>query len=261
MPINSSILAAAWLALVPSSAHLSSSAVQSQEKEPASAPTAKPGEDGGVLDGPQVPKKGLDSKRPFTGGQKAGDKAGDKAGSKDGKRPQAQMGSKPAIEQNAFFAAIDAVGFEGDLGASVEGARAEFIERVKQWDATASVKRRQLFDRRKQASPSEPPSEEFKKEMAAIEASRPKLAELQQRVYGMLSEEQGAKLKETYEAELKRVRDELARQAEAERKAKDAERKTKEKAKEKAKPKEKETEKETPAPAADKPAENEKGTP
>lgn len=245
MPINSSILAAAWLALVPSSAHLSSSAVQSQEKEPAPAPTAKPGEDGGVLDGPQVPKKGLDSKRPFTGGQKAGDKAG----SKDGKRPQAQMGSKPAIEQNAFFAAIDAMGFEGDLGASVEGARAEFIERVKQWDATASVKRRQLFDQRRQASPSEPPSEEFKKEMAAIEASRPKLAELQQRVYGMLSEEQGAKLKETYEAELKRVRDEIARQAEADRKRKEAERKGEGKGKSKE------------APAGEKPAEKEKGTP
>lgn len=239
MPINSSILAAALLSLVPSSAHLWSSAVQSQEKEP--APAAKPGQDGGVLDGPEVPKKGLDSKRPFAGGQK------------DGKRPAAQMGSKPAVEQNAFFAAIDAMGFEGELKTSVEAARADFVERVKQWDASTSEKRKKLFDARKRASPSEPPSEEFKKGMSEIEASRPKLVELEQRVYGMLSEAQGAKLKETYGAELKRVRDEIARQTEAERARKEAERKARAK--------------ETPAaekPAdktTDKPSAKEKGTP
>lgn len=258
MPVTTSILLAAVLsaalpAEAPAPLSATSARLHPQEKEP--APAAKPGEDGGVLDGPAVPKKGLDSTRPFVGGQKGGQKDGQK----DGKRPPAQMGSKPAIEQNAFFAALDAMGFGGALKASIEGVRDDFVERVKQWDATAGEKRRQLFEQRKRASPSEPPSEEFKKEMAAIEASRPKLAELEQRVYGMLSEEQGAKLKETYDAELKRVRDELARRAEAERKAKDAERKTKDKAKEKAKPKEKEKEK--PAPAADKPAENEKGTP
>ena len=71
----------------------------------------------------------------------------------------------------------------------------------------------------------EPPSEEFKKKMAALETSRPKLGELQQRVFGMLTEEQGAKLKDAYAAELKRVRDEISRKTEAERKKQEAKRK------------------------------------
>lgn len=181
--------------------------------------------DGDVLRGPKVPQKGIESDRPFTGGK----------GGKDGQRPAAQMGSKPAIEQGAFFAAVDSMGFEGDLKKSLDEARAEFLERVKQWEATAGEQRKKLFESRKQASPSEPPSEEFKKKMAEIEASRPKLAEFQQRVYGMLSEEQGAKLKDAYDAELKRVRDEIARKAEAERKRREAE-KGKKPAPEKGKP-------------------------
>jgi hypothetical protein len=183
-------------------------------------PSVAPEKDSGVLDGPEVPKKGLDSSRPFTGG-----KPPVKDGAKDGQRPPAPMGSKPAIEQNAFFAAIDAMAFTGELKESVDAARAEFVARVKAWEETAGAKRKKLFEERKRASSAEPPSEEFKKGMAEIEASRPKLVELQQRVFGMLSEEEGAKLKDAFEAELKRVRDEIARKAEADRKRKQAEKK------------------------------------
>jgi hypothetical protein len=177
--------------------------------DPPAAPPA--GNDGDVLRGPEVPKKGIESDRQFTGG-------------KPGARPQGQMASKPEIEQGAFFTALEAMRFEGDLGASVVAAREEFVARVKAWEKSAGEKRKQLFEKRKQAAPSAPPSEEFKREMNAIEASRPKLFELQQRVYGMLSEAQGATLKDAYDAELKRVRDEIARKTEDERKRKDAER-------------------------------------
>ena len=215
MIIRSTLFAFSLLATSAASAAV----LQPHLAPPATAPDAPTKEkqvrdkDGDVLRGPKVPQKGIESDRPFTGGK----------GGKDGQRPAAQMGSKPAIEQGAFFTAIDSMGFEGDLGKSIDGARAEFLERVKQWEATSGEQRKKLFESRKQASPSEPPSEEFKKKMAEIEASRPKLAELQQRVYGMLSEEQGAKLKDAYDAELKRVRDEIARKAEAERKRREAE--------------------------------------
>ncbi len=164
-----------------------------------------------VLRGPKVPPKGIESNRQFTGG-------------KAGQRPAAPGGSRPTIEQNAFFAAIDSMKFEGDLRKSVEDARTEFVERVKAWDKSAGEQRKKLFEERKNAPSNEPPSEEFKKRMAAIETSRPKLGELQQRVFGMLSEEQGAKLKDAYAAELKRVRDEIARKTEAERKKQEANR-------------------------------------
>ena len=210
MLIQTTLVATALFATSPASAAV----LQPHFAPPATAPEVPPAEkEGDVLRGPKVPKQGIESNRQFTGGM----------GAKDGQRPPAQMGSKPAIEQGAFFTAIDATAFEGDLKKSIDDARAEFLERVKQWEATSGEQRKKLFESRKQASPSEPPSEEFKKKMAEIEASRPKLAELQQRVYGMLSEEQGAKLKDAYDAELKRVRDEIARKAEAERKRREAE--------------------------------------
>jgi hypothetical protein len=114
---------------------------------------------------------------------------------------------------------------EGDLMQSVEDARTEFVERVKAWDKSAGEQRKKLFEERKNAPSNEPPSEDFKKRMAALETSRPKLGELQQRVFGMLTEEQGAKLKDAYAAELKRVRDEISRKTEAERKKQEAKRK------------------------------------
>jgi len=165
-----------------------------------------------VLRGPKVPPKGIESNRQFTGG-------------KAGQRPAAPGGSRPTIEQNAFFAAIDSMKFEGDLMRSVEDARTEFVERVKAWDKSAGEQRKKLFEERKNAPSNEPPSEDFKKRMAALETSRPKLGELQQRVFGMLTEEQGAKLKDAFAAELKRVRDEISRKTEAERKKQEAKRK------------------------------------
>lgn len=182
--------------------------------DPATPPAQKeePQNEDDVLRGPKVPPKGIESNRQFTGG-------------KAGQRPAAPGGSRPTIEQNAFFVAIDSMKLEGDLKKSVEDARTEFVERVKAWDKSSGEQRRKLFEERKNAPSNEPPSEEFKKKMAAIETSRPKLGELQQRVFGMLSEEQGAKLKDAYAAELKRVRDEISRKTEAERKKQEAKRK------------------------------------
>jgi hypothetical protein len=182
--------------------------------DPATPPAQKEDSqnEGDVLRGPKVPPKGIESNRQFTGG-------------KAGQRPTAPGGSRPTIEQNAFFAAIDSMKFEGDLKQSVEDARTEFVERVKAWDKSAGEQRKKLFEERKNAPSNEPPSEEFKKKMAALETSRPKLGELQQRVFGMLTEEQGAKLKDAYAAELKRVRDEISRKTEAERKKQGAKRK------------------------------------
>ncbi|MEY3143246.1 MAG: hypothetical protein RLY21_1739 [Planctomycetota bacterium] len=179
---------------------------------PTDTTSPPPAQKDDVLRGPKVPQKGIDSDRQFTGGKAA-------------QRAAAAGGSRPTIEQNAFFAALDSMKFEGELKKSVEDARTEFVERVKEWDKSAGEQRRKLFEERKKAASNEPPSEEFKKKMTQIEASRPKLAELQQRVFGLLTEEQGAKLKEAFDAELKRVRDEIARKTEAERKKQAADRK------------------------------------
>jgi hypothetical protein len=212
MPTLSSLLVSATLA---SSVSMGSMLhPQPSLEPPATAPAPPAQKDGEVLRGPKVPQKGIDSNRQFTGGKAAKDPNAQK----DGQRPPAQMGSKPMIEQNAFFAALDSLDFGAEVDKSVKDAREEFVARVAEWEKTTSAKRKELFEKRKKASSSEPPSEEFKKQMNELEASRPKLAELQQRVYGMLSEEQGAKLKDAYDAELKRVRDEIARKAEAERK-------------------------------------------
>lgn len=178
---------------------------------PASPPPAQKDDD--VLRGPKVPPQGIESNRQFTGG-------------KGGQRPAASGGSRPTIEQNAFYVALDSMKFEGELKKSVDAAREEFIARLQAWDKSASEQRKKLFDERKKAPSNEPPSEDFKKRMAEIETSRPKLGELQQRVFGMLTEEQGVQLKDAFAAELKRVRDEMARKAEEDRKRREAGRKS-----------------------------------
>ena len=202
-PISVSAALAASLALV--------AVLRPHFGPPTDSASPPPAQKDDVLRGPKVPPKGIESKRQFTGGQ-------------GGQRPAASGGSRPTIEQNAFFVALESMKFEGELKDAVEGARAEFLERVKQWEATVGEQRKKLFEQRKNAPSNQPPSEEFKKKMADIEASRPKLGELQQRVFGMLTEEQGAKLKDAFDAELKRVREEMSRKAEEDRKRREADR-------------------------------------
>jgi hypothetical protein len=200
-------------------ATLTALALLASQGAPADAPAsdAPPAERvPGGLRGPDVREGDLDSGGTFIGGKRDGAP----------KQPR----TKPALEFAAFSAAVAAAPLATDVKANAVAACEEFRARVADWEKNAAERRKKLYESRRQADPASPPTEEFKKGMGELEASRPKMIELQQRVYAMLSEEEGAALKKAYDEDLAKRRAEIAREAEAERKRKAAER---EKAREK----------------------------
>lgn len=176
-----------------------------KEEQPVSDPAApKSAED--VLRGPKVPEIDVKSNRPFVEGAKDGEKL-----------------SKPVLEQRVYFRAIDLMAFEGELKEKVDALRVAFADRVTAYNKVAQTKRAELEAKRKAANPSQPPSEEFKREMNKIEAERPKLAELQSELKSVIGEDKSVELEKKFTEELKRVRAEQTRRTEEERKKKRAE--------------------------------------
>ena len=219
MPTSILATLSAFVLLVSAPAAGGQDAPAGGQDAPAGAP--KSGEQStervpGGLRGPDVRQGDLDSEGTFIGGKRDG----------TSKQPR----TKPALEFAAFSAAVAAAQLAGDTKADAVAACEEFRARVADWEKSAAERRKKLYDSRRRADPASPPTEEFKKAIGELEASRPKLIELQERVYAMLSEEEGAALKKAYDEDLARRRAEIAREAEAERKRKAAER---EKAREK----------------------------
>jgi hypothetical protein len=228
MPISiTAALTALALLVGPSSLAASTSASAGAAQPPAGggqgAPADAPHSDApppervpSGLRGPDVRQGDLDSEGTFIGGKRDGAP----------KQPR----TKPALEFAAFSTAVAAAPLASDVKANAVAACEDFRARVADWEKSAAERRKKLYESRRQADPAAPPSEEFKKAMGELEASRPKMIELQERVYAMLSEEEGAALKKAYDEDLAKRRAEIAREAEAERKRKAAER---EKAREK----------------------------
>ena len=173
------------------------------------APPAMP--DGGdILRGPGVPQEALKPDR----AKKPADK------------PTEKM-PKPVVEQQALFQALDAITLDESKRAKVNALRAEFIASVAAYEKEADGKRKEIFEkRRRTAEPGKPPSEEFKKAMEALEAKRPKLAELKAKLAGVLSAEEMEALRKAYEDALKRAREETTRREEEARRKKDEARKS-----------------------------------
>lgn len=188
---------------------------RSDKTPPASTPAAAPSEDpapaegadgsGEVLRGREVKKDDLESSRPFAGGKREG-----------GPRLQ----TKPALELGSFVAAVEAFELPAERKAELVAACAAFRERLASWETSSAERKKKIYASRKREAPDAPPSEEFKKAMAELDASRPKVVELRQQIYALLDEEEGARLKKAYDEELARRRAEIAREVEADRKRK-----------------------------------------
>ncbi len=169
---------------------------------PPAAPSA-PG--GDILRGPAVPDSAL---RPERGNRPINVTDG------SGKF------SLPMLEQSVLFVAIDEVRLRGETLVRVNELRSQFVAAVAAWEKDAADQRKALFDKRKNTASGTPPSDEFKKGMDELEAKRPKVAELRAKIDATLTTEERAQLKTNYDAAMKRARDAMTRQAEAERKKK-----------------------------------------
>jgi len=171
---------------------------------PSSTPPAAPSTPSGdILRGPAVPDSAL---RPERGNRPLNVTDG------TGKF------SLPVLEQNVLFIAIDEIRLRGDTLARVNELRSQFVAAVAAWEKDSADKRKELFDKRKNTASGTPPSDEFKKRMDELEAKRPKVAELRTKIEAALSADERAQLKTNYDAAMKRARDAMTRQAEAERK-------------------------------------------
>ncbi len=152
-----------------------------------------------VLRGPAVGQDGMKSDRPFVG----------KGGRATG----------PQLEQRVFFATLDQMDFNADLQAKVSGLRDDFAAKVAAYEKQAGPKRKALEESRKNAAPNQPPSDEFKKGMQALEAGRPKLLDVKAELTKLLTPEQFDAFKARYDTEMKRVRAEMTKRTAAEREA------------------------------------------
>lgn len=159
-----------------------------------------------LLRGPKVPELDVKSDRPYVEGSKDGEKL-----------------SKPVLEQRVYFRSIDLMGFDAATKEKLDALRVAFVDRLAVFQKDAQKRRTELEAKRKLANPAEPPSEEFKREMNAIEAARPKLTELQTQVDTLIGAERARELQRKFTEELKRVRDEQTRRTEEERKRRRAE--------------------------------------
>lgn len=181
---------------------------------PASAPAAgeapkaaeTPAAPEDLLRGPKVPALDVKSDRPYVEGAKDGEKL-----------------SKPVLEQRAYFRTIDLLALDAPTKDKVDALRVAFVDRVAEYQKNAQKRRMELEAKRKLANPAEPPSEEFKREMNAIEAARPKLAELQTQVNAAIGADRARELDKKFADELKRIREEQTRRTDEERKRRRAE--------------------------------------
>jgi len=154
-----------------------------------------------LLRGPKVPELDVKSDRPYVEGSKDGEKL-----------------SKPVLEQRVYFRSIDLMGFDAATKEKLDALRVAFVDRLAVFQKDAQKRRTELEAKRKLANPAEPPSEEFKREMNAIEAARPKLTELQAQVDALIGADRARELQRKFTEELKRIRDEQTRRTEEERK-------------------------------------------
>lgn len=152
-----------------------------------------------VLRGPAVGQDAVKSDKPFVG--------------------KGARASGPQLEQRVFFATLDQMKFDEALQAKVSGLRQDFSAKVAAYEKEAGPKRKALEESRKSAAPNQPPSDEFKKSMQALEAARPKLSDVKTQLATMLTPEQLATFQTNYSAEMKRVRADMTKRTAAEREA------------------------------------------
>ena len=152
-----------------------------------------------VLRGPAVGQDAVKSDKPFVG--------------------KGARASGPQLEQRVFFATLDQMKFDEALQAKVSGLRQDFSAKVAAFEKEAGPKRKALEESRKSAAPNQPPSDEFKKSMHALEAARPKLSDVKTQLATMLTPEQLATFQTNYSAEMKRVRADMTKRTAAEREA------------------------------------------
>ena len=152
-----------------------------------------------VLRGPAVGQDAVKSDRPFVG--------------------KGARASGPQLEQRVFFATLDQMKFDEALQAKVSGLRQDFSAKVAAYEKEAGPKRKALEESRKSAAPDQPPSDEVKKSMQALEAARPKLSDVKTQLATMLTPEQLATFQTNYSAEMKRVRADMTKRTAAEREA------------------------------------------
>ena len=166
-----------------------------------------------LLRGPAVAKEDVESSRGFTGGSRA--KPGDGM-----QEPRTRVaGSRADIEHRAFVEAVGRLALEGERAEAAQASIADFAARLDAWREVAKARQAEMLRLRRNAPSDQPPSEEFKRVASSIEKARPKLAELEQQVYAMLNEAEGAALKEHHDAVRKEIRATMAREAEAKRAA------------------------------------------
>lgn len=173
------------------------------EAPPADAPAteqpAKPA-DSDLLRGPQVSERDLADPERFTGRERAG---------------QAPV-SRPAMEMRALQAALDELALDGDRKARVTELRASFRARLDAFEAEARLERKRLADERSKAPADQPPSADFQKRMQALEARRPKLAELNAELEKLLSAAEVEQLKQRFADNMKTYREEAERKRKSE---------------------------------------------
>jgi DNA repair exonuclease SbcCD ATPase subunit len=165
---------------------------------------AKPAQGDDILKGPSVSERDLKDSERFTGRERAG------------KAPV----SKPAMELRVLGAALDEMTLSAETKAKVNEVRAAYIARVEAYEAEARAAKKKLAEERAKTPAGEPPSEDFKKRAEALEARRPKLAELKAELEKVLSPAEVEDLKTRFADGMQKAREEMTRREEAARKAK-----------------------------------------
>ena len=148
--------------------------------------------------------------------------------------------SRPMLEQRVLFASLDGLKLDDARRQQVKALRVEFERAVADWAQKSEVKKKELFDKRKSTPTGKPVSDDFKKGMEEIEAKRPKLGELKERLAKVLSPDEMEQLRVAYADGLKRAHDELTKRTEEERAKQEAARKKKAEESEKRKMEERE---------------------
>ena len=174
-------------------------------------PPASPSDQGDILRGPDVPQDALKADRQR---KVADDKA--KAMDKEMDKP-----SKPMLEQRVLFMTVEKLELDDATRAKVRSFQDEFAASVVAYEKSSATKRKELAESRKNA-PAGKPSEEYRKAMDEMEAARPKVAALRERMEGVMSKEQITALRTGYDENLKRARAELTKRNEEARKAQEA---------------------------------------
>lgn len=173
-----------------------------QDGAPAKQPPPAQSDD--ILKGPSVSERDLKDAERFAGRERSGKPAQ----------------SKPAMELRVLGAAIDGMTLSGETKTKVNEARAAYVARVEAYEQEARAAKKKFAEERAKAPASQPPSDEFKKRAEALEARRPKLAELKAELEKFLSPTEIEDLKARFADGLQKARAEMTRREEAERKKK-----------------------------------------